>query len=168
MAIALTGLIIGPLSAGLILGLQTSADTATRISGSADAQALAIALPPDIESAGNLADDVVAMPTVDTECSGVANVLRLRWTASDAGAPTTYQAAYAISGDAATGWRMTRWYCVGSDTPTSHTIAWNLASATAASVAVSGATISLTVTEAKSASTPADYSFTVSGHRRTP
>ena len=168
MAITISGLIIGPLSAGLIIGLRTSGETATRLAGSSDAQFLAISLPPDIQSAGNAAGDVVASPTANTECSGVTNVLRLRWTTTDSGPATTYQAAYAISGSAVAGWKLKRYFCTGGGAPATLTVARNLASSTAAAVAVSGIYVSMTVTEAKTAANPTAYSFTISGNRRTP
>jgi hypothetical protein len=168
VAIAITGLIIGPISAGLIIGLRTSGETATRLAGSSEAQFLSIVLPPDIESTGNAAGDVVVSTTANTECSGITNVLRLRWTTSDSGTSTTYQAAYAITGTAIAGWKLKRSFCVGAGAATTRTIARNLASATAATTATTGTKVSMTVTEAKSAVTPTAYTFTISGNRRTP
>jgi hypothetical protein len=168
ISIAIMGLIIGPLSAGIIIGLRTSGETATRLAGSSDAQFLSIALPPDIESTGNASGDVVATPTANTECSGITNVLRLRWTSSDTGTPTTYQAAYAITGNAVAGWNLRRSFCIASGAATTRTIARNLANATAATVAVSGTKVAMTVTEAKTAANPVAFTFTISGNRRTP
>jgi prepilin-type N-terminal cleavage/methylation domain-containing protein len=168
VAIAITGLIIGPLTAGLVIGLRTSGDTATRLAGSTEAQFLAIVLPPDIESTGSAAGDVVISTTANTECSGVTNVLRLRWTSTDTGTSTTYQAAYSISGSALAGWKLKRSFCVGAGAAVTRTIARNLANATAATSAVSGTKVAMTVTEAKAAGTPTAYTFTISANRRTP
>ena len=126
ISISIMGVILGPLSAGLIIGLKTAGETQTRSSGTEDAQLLSVALPPDIQSAGNAASDVVATPTANTECSGVTNVLRLRWTASDTGTATTYQAAYAITGNATAGWKMTRYFCVGGAAATTRVVARTL------------------------------------------
>ena len=166
MSIAISSLIIGPLSAGLIVGLRTSGETATRLAGSSDAQFLSITLPPDIESAGKIANDVVASPTANVECSGVTNLLRLRWTTTDSGSSVTYQAAYSIAGTAATGWKLNRSFCIGAGAPTTRTLLRNLASATGATVAVVGTKVSMTVTEATNAANPTAYVFTISGNRR--
>ncbi|MCU1459278.1 MAG: hypothetical protein JWL73_3370 [Actinomycetia bacterium] len=168
IGIVISGVIIAPLSAGVILGLKTSNDTATRLASSTDAQLLTAAYITDVESAGSAAGDVVATPTANTECSGITNVLRLRWTTSDTGSAVKYQAAYAISGSATAGWKMRRFYCVGAGAASISTVARNLASASAATVAVSGTKISMTVTEAVNTGNPTPYVFTVSGNRRTP
>jgi hypothetical protein len=168
MSIAISGLIIGPLSAGLIIGLRTSGETATRLAGSSDAQFLSITLPSDIESAGNAAGDIVWSPTANVECSGVTNVLRLRWTATDSGSAVIYQAAYSITGNATAGWKLNRSYCVGAGAPTTRTLLRNLASATAVTIAVVDPKISMTITEAKNAANPTAYVFTISGTQRTP
>lgn len=168
MSIAISSLIIGPLSAGLIVGLRTSGETATRLAGSSDAQFLSITLPPDIESAGKAAGDVVAAPTANVECSGVTNVLRLRWTTTDSGASVTYQAAYWTTGSATAGWKLNRSFCVGAAAPTTRTLLRNLASASAVTVTVVSAKISMTITEATNAANPTAYVFTISGNRRSP
>ena len=167
MAITISGFIIAPIGAGLVVGLRTSGETMTRLGGSGDAQLLSISLPPDIESTGNAVSDVVASPTANTECSAITNLLRLRWTTSDSGSAVTYQAAYAISGSASAGWKIKRYFCVGAGAATVRTVARNLASSTAATVTVSGTKVSMTVTEATNAANPTPYTFTVSGYRRT-
>jgi hypothetical protein len=167
LSMTIMALIIGPLSAGLIIGLRTAGETNTRLAGSADAQLLSIELPPDIASAGKLPGDVVVSTTANTECSGATNSLRLRWTAGDTGAAVTYQAAYFVTGTTQEGWKLRRAYCVDGAAAITRTVARNLASATAASSTISGNRVSMTVTEAVSAANPTPYTFTISGNRRT-
>jgi prepilin-type N-terminal cleavage/methylation domain-containing protein len=170
VAMAIMIVILAPLTAGVIVGLRTGDETSNRLAGSNDAQLISAWLPADLQSTGNQLSDVVATPTANTECSGVSNVLRLKWRAAETagGATNTYVAAYAIS-QASTGeWRLIRYSCVNGGTATTHVIARNLNNASAASVATSGTKVTMTVTEKATAANPTSYSFSVSGNRRTP
>ena len=167
MAIAIIAIVIGPVTMGVIVGLRTSDETASRLAGSNDAQLLSVWLPGDIQSAGNQSGDVVATPTANTECSGINNALRLKWREIQ-GSTTTYVAAYAVSANGTGVWRLIRYYCVNGGTATQHVVARNLSSGTAASVTVSGTKVSMTVTEKSTPTDPTSYTFTVSGNRRTP
>jgi prepilin-type N-terminal cleavage/methylation domain-containing protein len=170
VAMAIMAIILGSLTAGVIVGLRTGDETTNRLAGSNDAQLVSIWLPADVQSTGNQLSDVVATPTANTECSGISNVLRLKWRATETagGATNTYVAAYAIS-QASTGeWRLIRYSCVNGGTAVKHVVARNLASSSAATIATSGTKVTMTVTEKATAANPTSYSFSVSGNRRTP
>ena len=79
MAIALTGVVIAPLAAGIVVGLRTGDEAYNRVAGSNAAQLLSVWLPPDLQSAGPNSDDVVGAPTPNTDCSGTQNLLRMKW-----------------------------------------------------------------------------------------
>jgi prepilin-type N-terminal cleavage/methylation domain-containing protein len=170
VAITITGIILVPIAAGLFVGLRTSDETSNRLAASNDAQLLSLWLPPDLHSAGNQASDVVATPTANTECSGMNNVLRLRWRATEVagGSATTYVAAYAISQGTTGEYRLVRYYCVNSGAATPHVVARNLAGAAAATISASGTKVTMTVTEESTPTNPTPYTFSVSGNRRTP
>jgi prepilin-type N-terminal cleavage/methylation domain-containing protein len=170
VAMTIMGIILVPMAAGVFVGLRTSDETANRLAGSNDAQLISTWLPPDLHSAGNGSNDVVATPTVNTECSGVNNALRLKWQATETagGAATTYVAAYAIS-QASTGeYRLLRYSCVNGGSATQHVIGRNLAGASAVTIATSGTKVTMTVTEKSTPTNPTSYTFSVSGNRRTP
>ena len=173
IAVALTGFIVAPLSAALVVSLRTSDETASRLAGSNDAQLLSIWLPADIQSVGTVSgspnpndDDVVFAPTVNTECSGVSNVLRLRWR-EPLETTTTFVAAYAVSQASNGTWRLIRSYCINGGTPSTHVVARNLSGSSAVTVTASGSRLSMCVEEAATPTDPSNYVFTVSGHRRT-
>lgn len=169
MSIAIMGIIIVPIAASLFLGLRTNDETANRLAGSNDAQLLSTWLPPDLQSAGNQSGDVVATPTVNTDCSGVNNVLRLRWRATEVagGSSTTYVAAYAIAQASTADYRLVRYYCVGTAAAEPHVVARNLAGSSAVAISISGTKVTMTVTEKNTPTNPSSYTFSVSGHRRT-
>ena len=168
MAIVLSGIILAPLAAGVLVGLRTTEETSNRLSGSNDAQLLAAWLTPDLQSTGNQAGDVVVAPAANTECSGVSNLLRLRWRETPGATTTTYVAAYAIVAGADGRWFLTRFFCVNGGAATTHVVGRNLASSTAATVATAGQKVTMTVTEATKPTNPTPYTFTVAGNRRTP
>lgn len=167
MSIVISGIIIAPLAAGVMVGLRTLGETSNRLSGSNDAQLLAAWITPDIQSAGNVAGDVVVAPTVNTECSGVANRLRLKWRETQGGTTTNYVVAYAVVAGSEGRWFLTRFQCVNGGAATPHVILRNLASSTAASATVSGTKVTMTVTEATDPTNPSPYVFTISAYRRT-
>ena len=167
MAIVISGFIIAPLTGGLIVGLRTTDETASRLTGSNDAQILSVWLPPDIQSVGNLVGDVVYSPTVNTECTGISNRLRLKWRETQGSTTNNYVAAYAIVAASNNRWFLQRYLCVNGGAATTHVVSRNLASSTATSVTASGTKISMTVTEAATPTDPTSYTFTVSGNRRT-
>jgi prepilin-type N-terminal cleavage/methylation domain-containing protein len=170
VAMAIMAIIMLPLTAGVIVGLRTSDETSNRLAGSNDAQLLSIWFPPDVQSTGNLNTDVVATPTVNTECSGINNAVRLKWRATEVagGSASTYIAAYAISQSSTGDWRLLRYYCVNGGTASTHVVARNLKNATAVAISTSTTKVTMTVTEKATATDPTSYTFSVSGNRRTP
>ena len=126
LVVAILGIVVVPLGAAIMIGLRTTDATQNRVKSSHDAELVSIYLPADIQSVGNKQDDVVVAPTANTDCSGVQNLVRLRWTSTEAlGDPHTYVAAYAI-GQSAGEWQLTRYYCVDSTQATSTVVARNL------------------------------------------
>lgn len=167
MAVAITGIIIGPIGGAVFLGLRTADETSNRYASSSGAQTLSVWLPPDVQSAGNVAGDVVT--SGNTECSGLANQLRLKWRETQGATTITYVAAYAVSLHANTGdYQLKRYYCVNGGAASTHVVARNLANATAASATVSTTKVTMTVTAKATPTSPASYVYTVSGYRRTP
>ena len=165
MTIVISGIIMGPIAASLLVGLRTSDETSNRLAGSNDAQLLSIWLPPDVQSTGGTAGDVSTGS--NTDCSGVSNALRLQWRETVGSTTSTYVVAYAV-GQAGTGeWRIVRHECLNGGSATTHVVARNLANASAVSAAARGTKVSLTVTEASTPANPTGYTFTVSGYRRT-
>ncbi len=167
MAIVIMGIVIGPLAAGLLIGLRTSDETANRLAGSNDAQLLSVWLPPDVQSAGGSAGDVVGSLTGNTDCSGRANALRLGWRETLGSTTTSFVAAYAVSQDSVGDWRLVRYFCTNGGAPTTHVVARNLAGSSAVTSTITGTKVALTVTEKSTPANPTSYTFTVSGHRRT-
>jgi prepilin-type N-terminal cleavage/methylation domain-containing protein len=164
ITIVISGIIMGPIAASLLVGLRTSDETSNRLAGSSDAQLLSIWLPPDVQSAGGVAGDVST--SSNTDCSGVTNTLRLQWRETSGSTTSTYVAAYAVRPNG-TEWRLVRYQCLNGGTATEHVVARNLANASAASASVNGTKVSMTVTEASTPANPTGYTFTVSGYRRT-
>jgi len=173
MATTLMGVLLGPLGAALVVSLRTTDETANRLAGSNDAQLVSIWLPPDIQSAGDRSgsadpndDDVVFAPTVNTECSGQTNVLRLHWQETLT-TTSEFVAAYAVSQSTDGSWRLVRYACTNGGAPTAHVVARNLAGPSAVEITPDGPQLFMRVTEAPTAANPTSYVFTVSGHRRT-
>jgi prepilin-type N-terminal cleavage/methylation domain-containing protein len=169
LVIALLGLVAVPLAGAITVGERTTAATANRLESTHDAQLVSIYLPADIQSAGNAAGDVVVTPG-NSDCSGMPNLLRLRWTVTETlGVQSTYQVAYAVtqSGDE---WRLTRFYCPASPgAPTQVVVARNLSGASQPTPVVSpdGKTISVTLKESGAQRDPTQWTYTISGRRRT-
>ena len=169
VVVGVLAIIVGPLTLGILIGLRTMDGTQNRLASSHDAQLVSRYLPSDLESAGSGADDVVAAPTANTDCSGNENLLRLRWTVAEdlSGISVTYVAAYAIS-EASSEWRLVRYFCINGGAATQLIVAHNLSGANAGVVDVSGLPkVSLTLTEAMVQTDVGAYSYSISGTRRT-
>jgi prepilin-type N-terminal cleavage/methylation domain-containing protein len=170
LVIAILGFIVVPLAAAITVGLRTTDSTSNRLASSHDAQLVSIYLPADIQSAGSQTDDVLTDPA-NTDCSGVSNVLRLRWTTNeDLATPHTYIAAYTVA-QSGSEWQLKRWYCVDSTQATATVVAHNLNGASAIDVSPQppvAPAISVTITEAKAVRDASNYQYTISGTRRTP
>ena len=159
-AIALTSIMVGVLGAGLVVFLRSAGANADRLDASHDAQLASIYLPQDIRSAADVA-------TSGTGCSGVSNLLHLRWTATEAaaGAPITYDAAYAIRPDG-TDWTLVRYSCKTGSAMTSRKVAHGLAGTDAGSVVVEDPEVTVTLHGKPTAADPSGYRYTLSGVRR--
>ena len=166
MAMTIMTIIMVPVTAGLLVGLRTTDETRTRLVGSDDAQTLAQWLPADIASTGSQSGDVVATPTSNTDCSGLSNALRLKWRETQGSTTNTYVAAYAIVQNGAGDYQLVRYFCTNSGTAATHVVARHLASSSAVSVSTSGTKISMTVSEANTPTETTNYTFTISGNRR--
>lgn len=164
LATVIMGIIVVPLTAGIIVGLRTTEQTRVRLKGSNDAQLLSVWFPPDVQSTGNQSGDVAT--TSNSECSGVSNVLRLQWRETQGSTTTTYRVAYATRTATSGGYELVRYACTNSGSASTHVVARNLASASAVTISTSGTRISMTVTGA-AAQNDTGYTFTVSGNRRT-
>lgn len=158
LALVILGIIMAPLTAGLIVGLRTTKDTQNRLAGSDDAQMLSIYLPPDVQSA----DDAI---TSSISCSGVTGaVLQLKSTVYN----TSFNIAYAVIQASDGTWRLVRNTCPAS---TAKVIDRNLSGSSAVTVTrtpTSGTLqrVSMRVTEAATATDTSNYQFTVTASRR--
>ena len=108
---------------------------------------------------------VVASPTANTECSGVTNLLRLKWSETQGTTTTNYVAAYAIQSVSGT-YQLKRYYCVNSGAASTHVVGRNLENASAGTVSVSGTRVSMTLTMKDTPTDTSNYTFTVSANRR--
>lgn len=167
IAVVVLGLIMVSLAAGFSVGLSTMNDTSNRLAGSSDAQHLVMQLPLDVAAATEAATggfscvvpaaSVAVLELTDATTYHVVYGVRTVVTAATAGQETTY--------------RLERYECSGGSVASTRVVARNLAGPTAAAPTrrpSSGPLVgaSLTVTEKSTASTPAPYVFTVTGHRR--
>lgn len=169
IAITILGLVMAPLGVAFAVGLRTMNSTMTSLMNSDDEQLLTMSLPPDVQSAGNASGDIVAAPTVNTDCSGVANVLRIKWRATEAsGVTVNYVSAFAVQTGSDGGARLVRYLCVDGGPPTTNVVAYNLASTSAVVATVSGRTVTFTVTEHPLSPGDPPATFQVSATRRTP
>ena len=107
---ALLGIVTVAITGAIIVGLQTTGAVDNRLVNSHDAQLVSVYLPSDLQSVGNNTGDVVTA-SGNTDCSGVANVVRLRWTVNELGTGNvTYVAAYAVV-QSGSEWQLTRYEC---------------------------------------------------------
>jgi hypothetical protein len=144
--------------------VRTTDATINRLDSTHDAQLVSIYLPADLQSAGSGASDVDTAS--NTECSGVANLLTVRWSATEAaGVTNSYEAVYSVTGG---GRELTRTYCVNGAQATATVVARNLAPGTPpVAASADGKTWTLTVTEANTARDTTSYVYTIQGIRRT-
>jgi prepilin-type N-terminal cleavage/methylation domain-containing protein len=161
IAIAVLGVIMVALGSAFSFGLITMNDTSNRLSGSNDAQLLAVFLPPDVESATAA---VASASGAGITCTGASSpVLQL----TDAATFNVVYGVRLVSG----AYQLERYVCTGGSVQSTTVVGRNLGSATAlaptripASGTLTGA--SLTVTEKVTDSDPVAYVFTVGGKRR--
>ena len=157
ISMVILGIIVGAVSMAMIAGLNTEKEQQQRLLESHDAELVATFLPSDLQSASS----VVAAPVANTECSGVTNLLRLRWTEqfTTTGSTNTFVAAYAISGSS-----LIRYFCTNGGSAEQLVVARNLANPCGGGCAatVSGRRVSLQLTAASG------YTYAVTGTGRTP
>lgn len=163
-AVAILGIVILPLTGGIILGLRTMNSTTNRYSSSNDAQVLSRYLPPDVQSSST-----GKINTATDACAGTSN-RKLQLTRTAEGGQRTVM--YWVRGPSAGKYELVRslWAvnagCAG--TPQTAVMARNIA--TPAEVVPTSLSsplgFKLRVTEAPAQTGSPAYTFTVSGRTR--
>ncbi len=161
VAVAITGLVIAPLAAGMFVALRTMNATTNRRATSADGQQLSLYLPPDIQSADNAKSTGITCGTL------TAPRLQLWSTVYD----TNFNVGYGVRQAADGSWQLVRQACAGGPIKT---VARNLANSTAVLVTRTPSNTSLPLqsvairlTEKGTPTDPTQHQFTVSASRRT-
>jgi prepilin-type N-terminal cleavage/methylation domain-containing protein len=156
MAIAVTAIIVAPLTNAMVVGLRTSGRTATVLVTSADRQMLANYLPLDALSAKSATVD--SLPTGCLDVDGTRVVL-MTWNEFD-GTTTSYAADYRLV-PVGTQNTLVRYWCVLGSPAELVTVAHDVAPAPdIPSVSIAAGKVALTVTDSLGAQ------YTVSGTRR--
>jgi prepilin-type N-terminal cleavage/methylation domain-containing protein len=168
LAIAILGVVIGPLAGGIIVGLRTMDQTSNRYSASNDAQVLARYLPPDVLSANT--GIVNGMST----CTGTGNrKLQLTSNTNGTGSRTIM---YWVRGPVGGRYELVRseWAngvgCTSAQPMRTTVMARNIASpSNVAATQLMGTPLGfkIAVTEAPAQNEPTGYTFTVTGRKRT-
>ena len=153
VASVIVGIIMSAMATAIIVGLRTTDEANTRFSESHDAQIASAYFVTDVQSADSVT-------TTDNTCSGVNNVLRLRWT-DNAGVK---DAAYYIN-DATGQHRLSRAYCVGGSLQSTLTIVHFL-SATAPPTVTCTPTCGASTSVAITVTEPSGYAYSLSAARR--
>lgn len=161
VATSILGVVMGAISAAIIVGLKTTDDTITRLSESHDTQISTAYFSGDAQSA-----EKVELGVTDP-CTG-GNVMALfTWKDTHATPALDKTAAYVIESPT-TGRELHRRYCEGSVPKSDVVVAHNLHASTAPSIAcvpscldIDRRSVTMTVTDASS------YSYTLTGLRRT-
>ena len=161
VAVAITGIVIAPLAAGMFVVLRTMDQTTNRRASSADAQQLSLYLPPDVQSADNAKTTGITCGTLTSPA------LQLWSTVYD----TNFSVGYGVRQAADGSWQLVRQTCAGGATKT---IARNLASSTAvlvtrtpSSTSLPLQSVSVRLTEKGTPTDPTQHQFTVLATRRT-
>ena len=159
IVIVIMGVITAAIGAVLIVSIQNTERTRTRMSQSRHSNLITTYLNPDVASAET------AVADTGTLCSGGTNELQLQWTETRPfgnGLPptvTNYVAAYRVVNSGGE-FLLKRWYCEGGTVVNEKTVARELSGAGAVSATVSGTAISLTVNQTQGRDT---LNFTVGG-----
>ena len=148
MTVVMTAVIIGAIAAALTTALRNDEATRDRVSDTVDTQLLSTYLPGDVQNAGPNAGDITKDPGETAGCTGLSgtNVLAVKWTDAEAGAPygVTYR-TLAVG----TEQRLLRFTCGGA-TPGASVIARGLAPVAGANADLTGnPRIVFTLTSAK-------------------
>lgn len=167
VAISILGVVMGAVSAAIIVGLKTTDGTITRLSESHDTQISTAYISGDAQSAQGVTQNVAG-----DSCSGTGATALVRFTWADSVDTTTdvaKTAAYVVVATGA-GRELHRRYCEGSSLTSDVVLTHNLHPSTDPAVVCvpvcSGSpsrpdSVKITVTDASS------YSYTLTGVRRT-
>ena len=163
VVVVILGVIVGAIANVFLVSFRTTGATDDRIAQSHDAQLLSFWILTDLQSTTQSA--ITTSTTAATGCSGspsdANNVLRLGWT--DLTSNTTYAADYRAEQVSGT-WTLERYYCVAGQAPSSFAVVHNLASPTSAAAAVTGSTVTVSVTTNTAGNRP--FTFSVTGKSR--
>ena len=177
VAIAVSILIVAPITGAIIIGLRTTDSSSQRLSQTRDIELVQGVLPRDVFTATSVQANVAAAST----CAGKLSLLRLTWSTptlnSGSGPPTTtlqnwevdyFYALNPVAPPAPQTGSLTRQLYTGSApscmlyTGNSSTLLATSLSAAAPTVALSGTTVKLTLTDSSGAK------FAACAHMRTP
>lgn len=161
VAVSILGVVMGAITAAIVVGLKTTDDTITRLSESHDTQISTAYFNGDAQSAESVE------LSVNDPCIG-ENVLALfSWTDPHVTPAVAKTASYVIT-TPASGRELHRRYCEGSALKSDVVVAHNLHPTAAPSISctpscldVAGRSVTMTVTDASS------YAYTLTGLRRT-
>jgi prepilin-type N-terminal cleavage/methylation domain-containing protein len=167
-AVAILGVVILPLTGGIILGLRTMDQTSHRYAGSNDAQVLTRYLPPDVQSANTGA--VSSLPA----CAGTSN-RKLLLTSNAQGTTGSRTTMYWLRGPIAGRFELVRsvWAngaaCTSGPAARTTVMARDIANAShVVSTQLSGTPLGfkISVTEAPAQNESTGYTFAVTGRKR--
>jgi prepilin-type N-terminal cleavage/methylation domain-containing protein len=179
----LLGIIAIAFSTSIVVGLTSFFGTDNRVRSTTDAQLLSLYLPADLQSASGAAGNVIVegantqstpggafvTQTGNTECSGVPNLLVLKWTDDIPGNnDPAYMAAYALSQVGAR-WQLKRYYCPYQAPTQIQRLVGNLNGngLADARVDVSGSKVTMQLRDrAVPRGDPLNYQYTISGYLR--
>jgi prepilin-type N-terminal cleavage/methylation domain-containing protein len=183
VVVALLGLVAVAFATSIVVGLTSFFGTDNRVRSSTDAQLVSIYLPADLQSTGNTAGSVIVYgahtqsspggpfvtQTGNTECSGVPNLLVLKWVDDLPGnSDPAYLVSYALS-QVGSRWELKRYYC-GYQQPTqAQRLVGNLNGNALddARVTVDGPKVTVQLRErAGGKGDPLNYTYSISGYLR--
>ena len=168
-AVAILGVVILPLTGGIIIGLRTMDQTSHRYAASNDAQVLTRYLPPDVQSANT--GGVSSLPT----CTGTSN-RKLRLTINPQGTAGTRTIMYWVRSVPGGRFELVRsaWEngaaCTSGQAARTTVMARDIASAShVVATQLSGTPLGfkISVTEAPAQNEATGYTFAVTGRQRT-
>jgi prepilin-type N-terminal cleavage/methylation domain-containing protein len=169
LAIAILGVIMVPIAAGILVGLKTIHDTSNRLASSNDAQFVSTYFPADVQGANT--GLVSGIPS----CTGTSNrKIQLTSNSGDAGIPswTVVYWVRSVSGSfelVRSEWRANQTAapsCTSGAATATKTVARNVAGTSSVTAATITGGFKLTVTEKVTPNEPTAYTFTVRGRMR--
>jgi prepilin-type N-terminal cleavage/methylation domain-containing protein/uncharacterized repeat protein (TIGR01451 family) len=120
ISVAITGIIIGVLSAALSVAFSNNAASSQRFNGANDALTATNLFSSDVSAAppgGREDGEALGSECAGGDAAGSFNVLRLTWTQQAAGTITYYRVAYRLVNDSATVGNMVRISCTSTTGP---------------------------------------------------